>query len=50
MVSLITSGSSPVPAITPSPMRPPRWSIFGPSAQIEIGTRGRTASADHRTR
>jgi hypothetical protein len=50
IVSRMTSGRSPVPATTPSPMRPPRWSILGPSAQIEIGTRGRTTVDAHRTR
>ena len=33
-----------------SSIRPPRWSIFGPSAQIEIGTRGRAARDAQRTR
>jgi len=50
IVSRMTSGRSPVPATTPSPMRPPRCNIFGPSAQIEIGTRGRTTVDAQRTR
>ena len=49
-VSSITSGRSPVPAMTPSPMRPPRCSMRGPSAQIEIGMRARTALCAQRTR
>ncbi len=50
MVSLITSGRSPVPAVTPSPIRPPKCSIFGPSAQMRMGMRGRVTVDAQRTR
>ena len=50
IVSRITAGKRPVPAVTPSPIRPPRCSIFGPSAQIEMGMRWRVTVDAQRTR